>query len=357
MISSLVDDLLRAAVECEASDLILHSGKPATVRIQGQLTIVEAPPITDHDLDALWKRCNARENDLDYDTSLCTADGIRFRVNLLRQLGSRAAVLRRINDIPELSTLGVPAELICKWASRREGIVIVAGPTGSGKSTTVAAALQWINQTFTRHVVTIEDPVEYVFEAKSSLFTQREVGIDTPSFAEGLRRALRQNPDVIFLGEIRDAPSALAALQASETGHLVFATVHASNSPDVIERLQLLFPSGEREAVRKTLATQLLGILCQRLIAARPEGRTLLCEYFSNEGLSRKMIMEGRTSDLMSSLTHGNSPTACSFSESLLRLVHEGCLTEAAAMEMAENPQDFSRMLRGISSASQATRR
>ena len=358
MNSPLLNELLRVAVESGASDLILHFGKPAMVRIDGKLTPLDAPPVADADLDDLWERAGASSTALDHDGSLTSPEGARFRVNLLHQLGARAAVLRRIrNEIPNLDTLGVPSELLRDWGSRPAGIIIVSGPTGSGKSTTVAAALEWINQSHHRHVVTIEDPVEYIFESKSSLFTQREVGIDTTSFAEGLRRSLRQDPDIIFLGEIRDALSAATAIQAAETGHLVFATLHSSTCAEAVDRLQLLFPSEEREAVRKTLASQLLGIFCQRLIPAADGGRALLCEYFCNAASSRRIIAEGRMSDLVDFITRGDPLSARSFAESLLRLVKDGRVDGATALEVSDNPQEFSRMLRGISSSAQATRR
>ena len=358
MNSPLLDELLRVATESGASDLILHFGKPAMVRIDGKLTALEAPPISNADLDDLWERMGASKTDLDRDGSLTSPGGTRFRVNLLHQLGTRAAVLRRIRSvIPDIDSLGVPGELVRDWVARPSGIIIISGPTGSGKSTTVAASLEWINQTQRRHIVTIEDPVEYLFEAKSSLFTQREVGIDTPSFAEGLRRSLRQAPDVIFLGEIRGALSAVTAIQAAETGHLVFATLHSSTCADTVDRLQLLFPQGEREAVRKTLASQLLGIFCQRLVPSTDGTRALLCEYFSNAASSRKIIAEGRMPDLVDFITRADPLTARSFGESLFRLVKDGRVDPATALEISDNPQELSRMLRGISSSTQAHRR
>lgn len=358
MISPLLDEILRAAVENGASDVILHSGKPAVLRINGALTPVESELPSDPDMDALWSACGAGPDERDRDASLTTDTGVRFRVNLLRQLGVRGAVLRRIqNQIPDMDSLGLPCDLLREWAARTSGIVIVCGPTGSGKSTTMAAVLEWINSSMARHIVTIEDPVEYLFAEKMSLFTQREVGIDTPTFAEGLRRSLRQNPDVIFLGEIRDAVSALTAIQAAETGHLVLATVHAAGCADVVARLELLFSPEEREAVRKTLAAQLLGVLCQRLLPALAGGRTLLCEYFANEGSSRRLIVEGRMNELQDFVARGDPRSVRSFGDSLLQLVREGIVAESTALENSENPHEFARSLKGISSSMQATRR
>ena len=358
MISPLLDDIFRAAVANGASDIILRSGQRAVFRINGELAPVESEFPSEQDLVALWTACGAEGGELDRDASMTTGEGVRFRVNLLRQLGAKGAVLRRIqNQIPAMESLGLPCELLREWAVRPSGIVIVCGPTGSGKSTTLASVLDWINGAMARHIVTIEDPVEYLFTAKMSYFTQREVGIDTPSFAEGLRRSLRQNPDIIFLGEIRDAPSAVTAIQAAETGHLVLATVHAAGCADVVARLELLFPADERESVRKTLAEQLLGVLCQRLLPAVSGGRALLCEYFFNEASSRRLIAEGRMSELLDFVSRGDPRSVRSFADSLLQLVRAGTVAEAVAMENADNPQEFARSLRGISSSMQATRR
>ncbi len=358
MISSLIEALLRVAVTSAASDVILREGMPAVFRIQGALTEVESELPREADLRGLWEACGAGMDEMDRDASFTTADGVRFRVNLLRQLGRLAAVLRRIqNEIPSMDSLGLPCELLRDWAVRPSGIIIVCGPTGSGKSTTMAAVLEWINGTVARHIVTIEDPVEFLFTGRMSYFTQREVGIDTPSFSEGLRRSLRQNPDIIFLGEIRDAVSALTAIQAAETGHLVFATVHASGCADVVSRLELLFPAAEREGMRATLAAQLHGVLCQRLLPSAAGGRALLAEFFANSGSSRRLIAEGRINEISDFIVRGDPKCVQSFGSALVGLVKSGVITEEVAMEHSDNPQELSRSLRGVSSSLQATRR
>ena len=353
-----METLCAAADEYGASDLLLHEGRTPQVRIGGSLTPVEFAPLDSAFFDALWRVCGAHEETRDHDTSLTSGGGVRFRVNLLRQLGRRAAVLRRIRSkIPDLETLGVPANLLRDWITRQAGLILVCGPTGSGKSTTLAAALEWMNQSLSRHVVTIEDPIEYLFSNGMSLFTQREVGIDTPSFAEGLRRSLRQNPDVIFVGEIRDAETATTAIQACETGHLVLATLHSSNCTDAIERLQLLFPATSREAVRRTLSGQLLGILCQHLLPALPAGMVLAAEYFSNIGAMRKYIADGKLPDLADAIGRSDPRSAQNFVSSLSQLVQAQHVSEEVAAASFDNPQELVRALRGISSSSQATRR
>lgn len=353
-----LETLCAAAEQYGGSDLLLHEGRSPQLRLNGVLTPIDSPALTDGFFEALWTACGADAKQQDFDTSFTSASGTRFRVNLLRQLGKRAAVLRRIRrDIPDLDSLGLPADLLRGWFAQKSGMVLVCGPTGSGKSTTLAAALEWMNVHTSRHIVTIEDPIEYLFTSRSCLFTQREVGLDTTSFAEGLRRSLRQNPDVIFVGEIRDAATAMTAIQASETGHLVMATVHSSNCADAVERLQLFFPTSERDSVRRTLSSQLLGILCQRLLPATPDGVALASEYFSNVGAIRKYIAEGKTAELLDSMAKGDAREARNFLASLAQLVKAGRVTEEVAASAAENPQELQRALRGISSSAQATRR
>ncbi|MDX2079949.1 MAG: ATPase, T2SS/T4P/T4SS family [Terrimicrobiaceae bacterium] len=358
MLSPLIEGLLRAADESGASDLILHRGKIPQARVNGELIAVDSPPVDADDLDRLWAHCQAPAGATDFDAGLTSATGTRFRVNLLHQLGARAAVLRRIrSQVPEMATLGLPAELLKTWAARRSGIVLVCGPTGSGKSTTVASLLDWINSESARHIVTIEDPVEFVFTPRRATFTQREVGIDTPTFAEGLRRSLRQSPDVIFLGEIRDGESAATALQAAETGHLVFATLHAANSSDMLARLELLFTPEERETLRNTLAGQLIGVLCQRLLPALDGQPALVVEFFTNSGLSRKILASGRASELTDFIARADPKDAQSFATSLLGLIRSGRVVESVAIENADNPQEIQRALRGVASSNTLNRR
>jgi pilus retraction protein PilT len=353
-----MESLCHAVEAYEASDLLLHEGRPPLLRISGNLTTLESTPLESSFFQALWRACGAAESIQDHDASFTSAGGVRFRVNLLRQLGRYAAILRRIRrDIPKLETLGVPAEVLRDWMARKSGLVLVCGPTGSGKSTTLAACLEWMNQELSRHIVSIEDPIEYLFSNRKCLFTQREVGIDTPSFAEGLRRSLRQSPDVILVGEIRDAETAGTAMQASETGHLVLSTLHSSSCTDAIERLQFLFPATSRDAVRRTLSGQLLGILCQRLLPAAQGGMVLAVEYFSNFGVMRKYIINGNMADLADAMARSRDSEAQNFISSISRLVLDELVSEEVGAAASDNPQELMRALRGISSSSQATRR
>jgi pilus retraction protein PilT len=347
-----LDPLCRAATEHGASDIFLHVGRVPQLRIRGALALAGETALEDGDLAAFWKRCGAPDNALDFDGSYVDAAGSRFRVNLFRSLLQRGAVLRPIKTVvPKLEELGAPVDLLTSWMLRPSGLVLVTGPTGSGKSTTLASCLDWLNHHHPRHVVTIEDPIEYLFEPALCLFTQREVGIDTPTFAEGLRRSLRQSPDVILLGEIRDAPSAITALQAAETGHLVLATLHSSTVLDSLERLSRLFDVREREGVLQVLSQQLVGILCQRLVSAQPEGRALVVEHFENQAVTRKWIMEGKFRELADIVARGDNPANVTFLKSLAGLVRSGRVTEATALQAAGNPHELQRELRGISAS------
>jgi twitching motility protein PilT len=352
-----IDALCLTAHRAGASDLYLRSGGVPQLRINDALHILQnVAPITTQDLEVFSDRCGAERDAHDYDGSYVASDGRRFRVNLFRSLETRGAVLRPIKtQIPTLAELGAPEGLLTSWIQRPTGLILVTGPTGSGKSTTVAACLEWLNQHRAFHIVTIEDPIEYLFQSASSLFTQREVGVDTPTFAEGLRRSLRQSPDVILLGEIRDGTSALTALEAAETGHLVFATMHSSNVLDSLERLLRLFEVGEREGVQHVLAQQLVGILCQRLAPGKAGDLALVVEHFENQAVSRKWILEGKTRELAEHVGRGDNPANVTFLQSLVRLVQTGRIAEETALATAGNPQELQRRLRGINTSSTAT--
>jgi twitching motility protein PilT len=343
----------RAALEYRASDLILRSDECPILRISGSVTSLDAATISRREILSLRQYCHVPETALDYDTSLMTPDGTRFRVNFHRHLGSEAAVLRRINSkVPSLEELGVPDLILKSWSQRRSGIVVVSGITGSGKSTTLASTLEWINQNLERHIVTIEDPVEFVFKNEKSFFTQREVGIDTPSFAEGLRRSLRQAPDIILLGEIRDAETAEIALQAAETGHLVFTTLHSASASEAIERLSGFFPENLRSGYLQVLSNQLLGILCQRLMPSLQGGSVLASEYFSNVGIMRGFVREADMDGLADQIAVASPDEAMGFLRSLVALVHANAISEEEAMTASPRPVELRRMLMGISDLS-----
>lgn len=346
----------KAAVEYRSSDLILRCGEVPMLRISGSVTFIDMPPLQREDLLSLRSNCGVPESAVDYDASFVTSEGLRFRVNFNLHLGRESAVLRLIKtSVPELKELGVPSELLQDWAQRRSGIIIVSGPTGSGKSTTLASILEWVNHNLERHVVTIEDPVEYVFKGDKSYFTQRAVGLDTPSFSEGLKRSLRQAPDIILLGEIRDMLTAEVALQAAETGHLVLTTLHASDACEVVERMTAFFPEGLKNGYLQVLSNQLLGVLCQKLLPSVTNESVLACEYFSNIGIIRRLLGEGELHGLSDQISIAQKHEAQSFLRSLYQLVIAGKISEEEAMHACSRPVDLRRILMGVTNSTKSS--
>lgn len=346
-------ELFLAAFADGASDLFLVEGERPRTRRHGEVIPAASPALERAELAALWRACGLDpEAGRDGDASLEITPGARLRVNAYRTLGRLAAVLRPIKrTVPSFDELGLPGGLLTRWMERRSGLVLVCGPTGSGKSTTVAACLQWINHHQARHVITIEDPIEYLIPSASSLFSQREVHRDTGDFETALRQALRQNPDVIFFGEIRDSPSALAALRASETGHLVLSTLHGSGVtgvPSAMERLARLVDSATGSTV-SLLAHQLIGVISQQLLPA-PDGSLLpVLEYFENIAVTRKWIAEGRFAELRDFLDGSDGSHARPFLHDLVSASRDQRLDPAVARAACDRPRDFDRALRGIS--------
>ena len=346
-----LESLCESCLKAGASDLFLREGSAPFLRLGDQLIPLETEPTSSDLLDHLWNACGAPADSTDHDASLVTASSLRFRVNLHRQLGVRGAVLRNIKtQIPSMEDLGLPVDLLQKWFSRPSGLVLVTGSTGTGKSTTMAAGLEWLNQTATRHIITIEDPVEYLFQENLSRFTQREVGADTPTFAEGLRRALRQSPDIILLGEIRDAGSASTALQAAETGHLVLASVHSSSAAEAVERLHRIFSPEEREDASALLAAQLVGVFTQQLLPGLNQKLFLVGEHFENQAATRQWIRKGGGTELVDFMQNSQSPENRSMTTSLVQAYRDGHVSLEAALAAAPVPDEFRRASMGISS-------
>jgi pilus retraction protein PilT len=247
-----------------------------------------------------------------------------------------------------LKSLGAPEWLLTRWGAREHGLILITGPTGSGKSTTIASLLQWMNENFARHVVTIEDPVEYHFTSDRCHFTQRQVGRDTGTFAAGLRAALRQAPDVIFVGEIRDYETALTALQASETGHLVVSTLHSEKVADTMERYLNLFPVEDEKHGVSLLANQLSGVLCQKLVPSADGGLHLLVEHVENAGAMRDWIARRELHNIDQYIARGSDPAAVSFLQSTINALRAKVITEATALASVSNESELRRAMRGI---------
>jgi pilus retraction protein PilT len=350
MSSISLDTILEAAEEHGASDLFLQEDEVPRLKINEQIMLLGEEPVTLQHMTGLWQACGGKvDSDMDRDTGLISHTHVRFRVNLHRTMGRLAAVLRRIKtDIPPLPALGLPVNLLTRWAQKSFGLILITGPTGTGKSTTIAALLQWMNLNLARHIVTIEDPVEYIFENQQCHFTQREVGRDTTNFAHGLRSALRQAPDVIFVGEIRDYETALIALQAAETGHLVLATMHSERVSDTMERFTHLFPEDKLNQGVHLLADQLLGVMCQRLVPNKTGGLHLLEEHLENAGAVREWIRKRESSQIKEHMSKGTDPNSMSFLKSAVDACRAGKIDESVAAQATSNEAEFKRAMRGV---------
>src|SRR5262245_46344213 len=347
-----IDSILDAAEQREASDVFLQENEIPRLKINEQISVFGEEPLTLAEISAFWQACGGNPNgdgDMDRDSGFVSRTQTRYRVSLHRTMGRLGAVLRRIKTkVPGLKVLGAPEWLLNRWGARQHGLILVTGPTGSGKSTTIASLLQWMNENLVRHVVTIEDPVEYQFTANRCYITQRQVGRDTRTFASGLRAALRQAPDVIFVGEIRDYETALTALQASETGHLVVSTMHSEKVADTMERYINLFPAEDAKHGTNLLANQLSGVLCQKLVPSADGGLHLLVEHVENAGAMRDWIARRELQNIDEYIARGSDPAAVSFLQSTLDALKAKTITEETAMVSVSNESELRRAMRGI---------
>ena len=349
------DRFLAASVKAGASDVHLKSNAQPTLRVHGVLKEVKLDAITNEGMDNLVGhilRKNRLEIDLakikEYDTSYYM-DGVgRFRVNVLRSKGNFGLVLRIIpSNVPSLDDLGLPA-VLKKIAHEERGCVLVTGVTGSGKSTTLAAMINEVNATMRKHIVTIEDPIEFLHTDKLSRITQREVGSDTESFANALRGALRQDPDVILVGEMRDAITIDTGLKAAETGHLVFSTVHTTDAAKTIGRIIDVFPAEAQPQIRMRLAENLKATISQRLLRkADGAGRVVAMEIMVVTMSASEMIKDmNRTHEITDYLEKGKEHYGSqSFDQHLIELYQAGTITFETAKTAASNPSDFERAL------------
>jgi len=347
-----LEDLVGLLVREGGSDLHLKVGSPPVVRVEGLLTPVEDYGVLElSDTEAMLRGIIPEnliddfERDGEADFSYEAEPG-RFRVNAFRQRGAVSILMRYIPfDIPKFEELGLP-EAIRQLAFEERGIVLITGTTGSGKSTTLASMIDLINHSTPKHVVTIEDPIEFLHRDDKSIINQREVGADTASFARALRRVLRQDPDVILVGEIRDAESAQMALSAAETGHLVLSTLHTVDATETVNRIIDLFPPHERNQVRVMLAGTLKGIVGQRLIRTKDEGRAAACEVMVTTGRIQDFIMDpAQTGHIEQAISEGEYYGMQTFDQALLKLVEEDRVDYEEAVRMASRPQDFRLMV------------
>ena len=344
-----IDDLLRYAVAVGASDLHLTANMPGSIRLHGAIRSIEGCPMLDNEtirdmvfgiLPASQRERFEEESELD--TSHSIAGVGRFRVNVSLQRGTVAAALRPIpHDMPEFETLGIP-DSVKAFTELRRGLVLVTGPTGSGKSTTLASLIDIINRTKPLHIVTVEDPIEFLHDHKKSIITQREIGEDTKSFSEALRRVLRQDPDVILVGELRDLETISMALTAAETGHLVFGTLHTQDAPQTIDRVIDVFPTNQQEQIRVMLAATLEGVVTQQLIVnADGTGRIPCAEVLVCTSAIRNLIRQSKSHQIYSLMQVGASFGMQTMDQGLARLVKEGKISEGIAYDRSSNEEDL----------------
>lgn len=350
----ILEELLKTAAEQRASDVFLKENAPPALRIHGRISPMEdLPPMTaegvrDCAYSIMSKQQIARfENRHEMDLAF-TLEGVsRFRVNVYQQRGSIGLVLRLIPlDIFSLEDLGLPT-VLRDLTMHRQGLVLVTGPTGSGKSTTLAAMIDLINSTRRCNIVTVEDPIEFVHPDKQAIINQREVGIDTESFTDALKYVVRQSPDVILIGEMRDVETMNVALAASETGHLVFSTVHTASAPDTLERIINMFPPHEKPQICLRMSGSLRGVVSQKLIPKMSgTGRAAAVEVMIATPTVSKLIEEGRSSQLNQAIAEGEYWGMQTMNQCLVKFYKEGQISEEEALLNAGNVTEVRQMIR-----------
>jgi twitching motility protein PilT len=346
--------LLRAAVQFKASDLHVQVGSPPSLRIHGDITPLDRPAVAADEVETLVRQLASDsilqelETQRSADFAYLDPELARFRVNIFYESGRLCLALRQIPlEVPQLESLRLP-EVIADIAETERGLVLVTGTTGSGKSTTLAAVIDHLNRNRRLRIITIEDPIEFVHTSKKSLIAQREVGSDTPSFAASLRRVLRQDPDFILVGELRDAETMRVALQAADTGHLVFSTMHTTNAALTVQRLIATFPPDERETLVMQLASNLEAVICQRLAKTREGGRIPVVEIMRSSPVIRKAILEGRTTSLPQAIANREMGMQL-FDQHLADLYNENIVSGTEALRLATNVEAMAAAMRGIS--------
>ncbi len=362
--NEIFDRVLQAARKLGASDVHLKVGLPPVFRIRGSLrTLKDVPPMTADVVNTFAVNIMPEhvlerfKRDHEVDLAYATPDGLRYRVNAFKQRGDTGMVMRVIAaDIPPFERLNLPTR-VRDLARENRGLVLVTGITGSGKSTTLASLMNVINHERATHIVTVEDPIEYVFKDHRSVVNQRELGFDTTSFSAALRSALRQDPDVILVGEMRDLETISTAILAAETGHLVFSTLHTIDAQETISRIVQMFPPHEQNAIRLQLASILTAIVSQRLLP-RADGRGMIpaVEVLINTPRVRDMIADpSRTHEIVDAIREGAHPYGMiSFDQSLTELVQRKLVTYEVALAAATNPDDFALYFRGVMSGGNA---
>ena len=351
-----INRFFKAAIKIQASDLHMKVGKPPRLRIQGSLKETNAELLTEKRMEELvfeiltsgQKKWFLDNGAIDFAHAIEEND--RFRVNVFRQKGHISLVARRIDsNIPPFEKLNLPP-IVQTIADQHEGLILVVGPTGSGKSTTIASMIDRINRARPCHIVTIEDPIEFLHNDKKANVCQREIGIDVPDYNDALRSLMRQDPDVVLIGEMRDNETITAAMRAAETGHLVFGTLHSSNAAQSVQRILDLFPQEERDLARQTLSLTIRAIISQILLPGIKKGieRVPAVEILIANPIVRKLISEGRENDIPTVIRAGSGEGMQDFTDSLCRMTQEEFIDLKVAMEYAPNVEELKMALKGI---------
>ena len=346
--------ILKTAVAGEASDVHLKIGTPVVFRIHRNLLAIECRPPTEEWMNQVVAQVTPthlktrleREREIDFSYFVPSIG--RFRTNLFQQRGHWCLAMRYVKtNVPKFEELGL-LEQIRQIAESPRGIVLVAGTTGCGKSTTLAAIIEHINTNFKKHIITLEDPIEYMFEDNQCVIEQREVGLDTLSFEHALKHVLRQDPDVIMIGEMRDSTSFTAAMSAADTGHLVLSTVHTTNASQSVSRILDFFKAEEREQIRRQLANTLQAVICQRMVTTVADSMTPALEIMINTPTVKKLIEDNRLDKLAAAIETGTEDGMINFNQALYNLVKQGQVSEREALSKASNPQALEMNFKGI---------
>ncbi len=338
-------ELIEWARQNRGSDIHLVRGLPPRVRVDGSLkSVPDTTPLTEQDCETYARLIAGQDYEKisrigELDLAVTFQGDVRCRVNLFRQQGAVSAAIRLLAEkIPELDALGLPPA-VQGLPDLNRGIVLVTGETGSGKSTTLAALLDKINHTSDQHIITLEDPIEYIYTPDRCTINQREIGTDTESYADGLRAILREDPDVILIGEMRDLDTIETALTAAETGHLVFATLHTNSAPEAVDRMVDVFPEGRQKQIRLQLSTTLMAVLSQQLLPRKDSGRVAACELMIVTPAIRNLIREGKTPQIASSMATSAAEGSLTMDNCLISLCRSRVITAETARRAARDPE------------------
>ena len=352
MSAIMIDKLLHTCIQLKANDLHITTGQPPVIRHQGRMKKLDTRSLTKDDTVSLMKsitpdRCQQELQERGgTDFAIEFVDGYRFRVAIFRQRGDIGMVLRRIpSGFLTFEQMGMP-DAIKRLITRPRGLLLVTGPTGSGKTTSLASMLDFINHNYDKHVITLEDPIEYFHKHDKSTFNQREIGTDVPSFKEGLRRALRMDPDIILVGEMRDLETIHSAIEAAETGHVVFGTLHTNGASSTVNRIIDVFPQEQQDQIRTQLSTALIGVLSQTLLPRKPSGMCAAYEMMVVTPAIANLIRENKTYRIDSSIQTGRKHGMFLMDDSLFKLWRAGSVEKEEALGKAQKPQELSEKMR-----------